>query len=222
MKREQPLLLPESKSVESTRAEESKNRILLAAADIFSRKGLDGARVDEIAAAARINKRMIYHYFESKENLYIEVLRYNYRKIYHLSKGVFIPCADPLQNVARALRQHFYFLVQDEEFVRLVSWEALHRGLYGSKALSQLLDLLQSELGQILQDGIDRGIFRSDLDIPQTLLSIHALCLVYFTRREMVQPMWPGDMMSEDMLEARCQHILDFTFNGILQAKEAQ
>ncbi|AEF95351.1 transcriptional regulator, TetR family [Desulfotomaculum nigrificans CO-1-SRB] len=206
---------------ENSRSEESKTRILLAAADIFSRKGLDGARVDEIAAAAQINKRMIYHYYGSKENLYVEVLRYNYNKIYVLSKGAFVPGDDPRENVRRALRRYFYFLAQDEEFVRLVSWEALNRGRYGSMVLPQLLDLAQSDLGEILQDGINRGIFRPDLDIRQVLLSIHALCLVYFTRREMIQPMWPQDLMSEDMLESRLQHILDFVFNGILKHDKA-
>lgn len=206
---------------ENSRSEESKTRILLAAADIFSRKGLDGARVDEIAAAAQINKRMIYHYYGSKENLYVEVLRYNYNKIYVLSKGAFVPGDDPRENVRRALRRYFYFLAQDEEFVRLVSWEALNRGRYGSMVLPQLLDLTQSDLGEILQDGINRGIFRPDLDIRQVLLSIHALCLVYFTRREMIQPMWPQDLMSEDMLESRLQHILDFVFNGILKHEKA-
>ncbi|WP_003540419.1 TetR/AcrR family transcriptional regulator [Desulfotomaculum nigrificans] len=206
---------------ENSRSEESKTRILLAAADIFSRKGLDGARVDEIAAAAQINKRMIYHYYGSKENLYVEVLRYNYNKIYVLSKGAFVPGDDPRENVRRALRRYFYFLAQDEEFVRLVSWEALNRGRYGSMVLPQLLDLTQSDLGEILQDGINRGVFRPDLDIRQVLLSIHALCLVYFTRREMIQPMWPQDLMSEDMLESRLQHILDFVFNGILKHEKA-
>ncbi|GAB6179410.1 TetR family transcriptional regulator [Desulfotomaculum defluvii] len=200
---------------ELSRADESKQRILLAAAAIFARKGLDGARVDELAAAARINKRMIYHYFESKENLYVEVLRYNCQKIYHLSKGAFIAGADPRENVTRALRQYFYFLAQDEEFVRLVSWEALNRGSYSSRVLPQLLDIFQADLGQILEDGIKRGCFRSDLDIHQTLLSIHALCLAYFTRREMVQPLWSSDTMSEEMLEKRLQHILDLVFHGI-------
>ncbi|MEG6523040.1 TetR/AcrR family transcriptional regulator [Desulfotomaculum sp. 1211_IL3151] len=204
---------------ELSRAEESKQRILLAAAAVFARKGLDGARVDEIAGAARINKRMIYHYFESKENLYVEVLRYNCQKVYQLSKGSFIAGADPRENVARALRQYFYFLASDEEFVRLVSWEALNRGSYSSRVLPQLLDIFQSDLGRILEDGIRREYFRPDLDVQQTLLSVHAMCLAYFARREMVQSLWPGDMMSEEMLEARCQHILDFTLSGIMQNK---
>lgn len=201
---------------ETSRAEESKRRILLAAAEVFSHRGLDGARVDEIAAAAKINKRMIYHYFESKENLYVEVLRYNCNKIYQLSKGTFVAEAAPLENVEKALRRYFYFLAEDEEFVRLVSWEALNRGRYGSKILPELVYLFDEDLGLILQDGINRGVFRKNLDIRETLLSIHALCLVYFTRREMLQPLWPGDMLSEPMLEGRLRHILELVFHGII------
>lgn len=205
---------------ELSRAEDSKNRILLAAERIFSHKGLDGARVDEIAAKAEINKRMIYHYFESKENLYVEVLRRNYNKIYNLTKEAIVPGAAPQENAERALRRYFYFLAQDEEFVRLVSWEALQQGRYGSKVLPELLYLLQEDLGQILQEGIEQGVFRQDLDIRHTLLSIHALCHVYFNRHDMVQPMWPTDRMSEDMLESRLQHILDLVFHGILSPTE--
>lgn len=204
---------------ELSRAEESKQRILLAAASIFSHKGLDGARVDEIAAAAKINKRMIYHYFESKENLYVEVLRYNCQKIYQLSKGAFVPGAEPKENVTRTLRQYFYFLARDEEFVRLVSWESLNRGRYNTKVLPMLLGLFQSDLGRMLEDGIKRGCFRPDLDIHQTLLSIHSLCLAYFTRWEMVQSLWPCDMMSDEMLENRLKHILDLVFHGILNCQ---
>ena len=49
-------------------------RILAAATVEFARKGLGGARVDEIAARSKANKRMIYHYFGSKEQLFTAVL----------------------------------------------------------------------------------------------------------------------------------------------------
>ena len=45
----------------------TKQRILEAAEQEFSEKGLYGARVDEIAAKADINKRMLYQYFGNKE-----------------------------------------------------------------------------------------------------------------------------------------------------------
>ena len=48
--------------------------------DGVCRKGLDGARIDEIAAATRTSKRMIYYYFGSKEGLYVAVLEAAYRE----------------------------------------------------------------------------------------------------------------------------------------------
>ena len=47
-----------------------KHRILGAAIAAFARDGLEGARVDAIAAAADINKRMLYHYFGDKQALF--------------------------------------------------------------------------------------------------------------------------------------------------------
>ena len=53
----------------------SPQRILEAALQEFAAKGFAGARVDVIARRARINKRMLYHYFGDKEGLFREVLR---------------------------------------------------------------------------------------------------------------------------------------------------
>ena len=55
--------------------EATKARILAAALREFSAKGISGARVDAIAARAKVNKRMLYYYFESKEGLFREILR---------------------------------------------------------------------------------------------------------------------------------------------------
>ena len=50
-------------------------RILRAARREFVRKGFAGARVDAIARAASVNKRMLYHYFGNKEALFRAILR---------------------------------------------------------------------------------------------------------------------------------------------------
>src|ERR1700754_2019020 len=55
--------------------------ILAAATDEITAKGLGGARVDEIAARAGVNKRMIYHYFGDKDGLYLAVLEATYAAI---------------------------------------------------------------------------------------------------------------------------------------------
>src|SRR3989304_1481094 len=55
--------------------ERTRDRILASALREFANKGFAGARVDVIARRARINKRMLYHYFGNKEGLFREVLR---------------------------------------------------------------------------------------------------------------------------------------------------
>lgn len=63
------------------KSEITKQKILCAAEDAFAQKGLYGARVDEIAELSGVNKRMIYAHFESKENLYIEVINRIYTRM---------------------------------------------------------------------------------------------------------------------------------------------
>ena len=61
--------------------ERTRAAILSAATQEFTANGLSGARVDAIAARARVNKRMIYHYFGDKEGLYLAVLEATYESI---------------------------------------------------------------------------------------------------------------------------------------------
>lgn len=204
------------------RSEASRARILKAATEIFALKGPEGTRVDEIAEKAGINKRMLYHYFGSKEDLYVEVLRNNYDKIFTLSKKAFRLGDNPKENVTRAIRAYFYFLAQNEEFVRLTSWEALSGGRFIGKVIPQFFDLVELEFGGIIQHAIQWKFIPPDTDIRQVLLSVQALCLAYFNRRELVQPLWQEDMMSESMLEARLQHILSLIFDGIFSHEQKE
>ena len=52
----------------------ARERILVAATEQFAAKGLAGARVDEIARAARVNKQLVYYYYGGKLELYNQVL----------------------------------------------------------------------------------------------------------------------------------------------------
>lgn len=198
------------------RAEESKNRILLAAESIFSAKGLAGARVDEIAAAARINKRMIYHYFQNKENLYLEVLRNSFSKIYELGVETRALNGTAYEKTVHMVTRYFYFLAENPEFVRLITWETLESGKYARRALSGYLEGLYQEMGRIFADGVAEGTFRRDTDIKKLIVSVNALCLMYFSRREMTQDLWQQDMTEPEMLEAWLQHILELLFCGVL------
>src|SRR5262245_8035798 len=70
----------------------------------FSRKGLGGARVDAIALRAKANKRMIYHYFGSKEKLFTAVLEEAYGHIRSAELELPLAELEPEQALERLVR----------------------------------------------------------------------------------------------------------------------
>src|SRR5207247_7629299 len=77
--------------------ERTRERILAAALKEFSAKGFAGARVDRIARRARINKRMLYHYFGNKEHLFRQLLT---RKVRERSAWAATAPDDPAHSFA--------------------------------------------------------------------------------------------------------------------------
>src|SRR6266513_5502734 len=100
---------------------QSQGRILQAAMEEFAAKGFAGARVDVIARRAKINKRMLYHYFGDKEGLFRAVLR---RKIAERQAW---NAATPEQP-AEYLPLLFDLACNDADWIRLLEWEALRGG----------------------------------------------------------------------------------------------
>jgi AcrR family transcriptional regulator len=113
---------PHAKAARTKRNPElSRERILRAALAEFSANGFAGARVDAIAQAARINKRMLYHYYGNKEDLFRAVLRH---KISERKSTV----AGAPENPLDALPQWSELMNKDPEWMRLLQWEALQWG----------------------------------------------------------------------------------------------
>jgi AcrR family transcriptional regulator len=101
--------------------ERTRERILNAALHEFSAEGLAGARVDRIARRARINKRMLYHYFGNKDDLFREILR---RKLQERVAWAARAPDDP----GETLTHWFTLACEDVDWVRLIEWEALTVG----------------------------------------------------------------------------------------------
>jgi AcrR family transcriptional regulator len=98
--------------------ERTRERILSAALKEFAAHGFAGARVDAIARRADINKRMLYHYFGDKEDLFKAVLR---RKIAERNAWAEASSGEPTETLP------FWFeaACKDTDWVRMLEWEAL-------------------------------------------------------------------------------------------------
>src|SRR6266436_5441825 len=85
-----PAKAPQKRNADATRA-----KILQSALSEFSERGLSAASTDDIARRCRVNKRMIYYYFESKEGLYLAALESVFENLVALEKEIDVEHLDP-------------------------------------------------------------------------------------------------------------------------------
>jgi len=205
-------------------AECSRSKILDVAEVEFANSGLFGASVNIIAEKAELNKRMIYHYFDSKEGLYQEVLKVNFNKIFELEKNAFsLNIHDQQKNfsqkIIQAIRQgisdYYNFLKQNPNYVKLITREELAGGPYIHKLIPDTFLLGFEKLLQIYELGVKNGILKKGLDIMQIIISINAMCFIPFTRQEMLKEIWGADY--DKKLEERLEHITNMILKEITE-----
>jgi AcrR family transcriptional regulator len=147
--------------------EQTQQRILEAALEEFAAKGFAGARVDVIAQRARINKRMLYHYFGDKEGLFREVLR---RKIAERSAWLATAPEDPTER----LPAWFQLACRDREWIQLLQWEALQWG--EKKVIDEERRVASVGKGvERVRQQQAKGLLDPSFDAGQLLLSMMAL-----------------------------------------------
>lgn len=113
--------MPERQRPAQTRdAEATRARLLQAATDEFAARGIAGARVDRIGAAAKVNKALIYTYFGNKEQLFDAVMDAHVARV--LDHVPFT--AHDLPEYAGRL---FDFLIANPHQLRLATWNRLER-----------------------------------------------------------------------------------------------
>jgi AcrR family transcriptional regulator len=106
----------------------ARARILEAAAQLFAERGFDGARVDEIARRASVNKALIYYYFESKEQILDYLIESTLDEVFtHISPLVgFEFIADRSASFA-LMDKLLDFLEERQDILRVVLMESLKR-----------------------------------------------------------------------------------------------
>src|SRR5208282_3765165 len=127
-------MTPPTNHASSDRAAETRARILDAALGEFSTHGLAGARTEQIAEAAGVNKALLYYYFESKENLYVAALEMAAGRVRDSSMAVFLRDASPGERVVRTALNHFDRVLSQREFQSLMQQEMMrmHQGESGA------------------------------------------------------------------------------------------
>jgi len=189
-------------------AEATRQRILDAGLAEFSDKGLAGARIDVIAEVARSNKRMIYYYFESKEQLYIAVLEHAYIDMRQHEAALALDALDPPEAIRRLVRFKFDYYDTHPWLVGLLNGENMlgARFLRQSKRLRELQVSLVQTLGALLKAGVKAGQFRRGVDPLELYLSIASLSYFYFSNRSTLSTAFGQTLDTPAALRRRRDH----------------
>jgi AcrR family transcriptional regulator len=191
--------------------ERTRARILAAARIEFARQGLGGARVDQITARARSNKRMIYYYFGNKEALFLAALESAYAHIRKAEQSLKLTDLAPAQGTRRLVRFTWEYYLAHPEFITLLNSENLHRArlLKKSKEIRALHSPLVAMLEDLLTRGQRAGVFRRGVDPVQLYISIAGLGYFYLSNNHTLSTIFGRDLMQAAALKKRLAHMTD-------------
>ena len=201
---------PRVRDAEATRA-----RILVAAKREFARNGLGGARVDVIAERAKANKRMIYHYFGSKEDLFRAVLEEVYAHIRAAERKLDLDALEPKAALERLVRFTWEYHLKHPEFLTLVNSENLHRAVHLKKSDAEKVVSrgVVETVQRILDRGVAEGVFRPGVSSVQLNITIAAIGYYYLTNRFTGSIIFERNLKTKEALEER----LSFNVDTILR-----
>ena len=195
----------------------TRESILLAAQEEFAAKGLSGGRVDEIAACAGANKRMIYHYFGSKDGLYLAALERVYEGLRGTERTLDLEHLEPEEAIRRLVEFNFDYTRAHPEMVSLFNNENLHRAqhLRKSKKVRELHSPFVALVDRILKRGIAKGVFRAGLDPVQVYITIASVGYFYLANNWTLSTIFGRNLGSEEACQIRRAHNVDIVLQAL-------
>ena len=198
--------------------ENTKQGILDAARGEFAKHGLAGARVDQIAEASGSNKRMIYHYFGGKEQLFAAVIEDAYTNIRSQEGMLGLADLSPEQGIRRLVEFTWRYYLENPEFITLVNSENLHqaRHIAGNRQLRKLQKAYVETVEGILKRGEEAGVFRKGIDAANLCITIAAIGFYYLNNRHTGGVLFGFNFTSREALATRLKFNLDTIMQLVL------
>ncbi|RAI43392.1 TetR/AcrR family transcriptional regulator [Rhodoplanes roseus] len=206
------------KTVRRTRDPVATRRALLEAARReFAAKGLAGARVDEIAERAGVNKQLVYHHFGDKDALYLAVLEWLYDEIRAAEREVDLAGMAPEEAIAHLIGISFDHLAAHPDFVSLLTDENRHGAVHvrRSPKLPTMHSPLIALIASTLEKGAEAGVFRHGIDPMQLYISIAALGYFYFSNLATLATIFKRRLDSRPAVTARRAHVVDLVMHSL-------
>ncbi|MGD0729765.1 MAG: TetR family transcriptional regulator [Terracidiphilus sp.] len=208
---------------QAERADQTRARILSSAIRQFSENGLAGARTEQIAEAAGVNKALLYYYFRSKEELYSAAIEAMAEGVRATSMAVMDSDASAGERFLRLVLNHFDRIHLNRQFQTLMQQEMirLHRG--EANAVEPLVEKLFRPLWIRVRTVVEEGIASGELIPAEWMQLIYAglgANVFYFLSAPMTQMTQGFDPLAPDSLRLRRKAAIEYLGMAIFIDRE--
>jgi TetR/AcrR family transcriptional regulator len=214
--------MDESKPINSKKIRVStmltREKIISAATFEFAEKGYDGARMDEIALRAGIQKNVLYYYFKSKDGLYTEVLIETYELIRFSQAESKINFDDPVEGMRKLVYSVGKIWFKHPEFLRLLQSENILKGhhIKSSPRIPDLYSPLMNSIKILLKKGVEKKVFRDAIDPVDLYISITSLSAHYVSHQHTFEGIFKSKLMTSSRVTKRLNHCADMVVRYLL------
>lgn len=192
----------------------TKDRILDAAEEIFSNKGFDGTKVQEIATSAGVNKAMLYYYFKNKDELLIAVVGRIIGGIRDAIPRYFDGSDSAVENIENFIDFYIEYLSDNRSFVRLMAWEMLsarHVQVLAGDYIIPIFSLMRERITEAIRQGWIR-----DVSPEHTVFSVVGMNVFYIVASPLFMLILGDDPFSPEMIAHRKKAVKDLLMNGLI------
>ena len=154
---------PTPSRTQAERADQTRSRILDAAIRQFGANGLAGARTEQIAEAAGVNKALLYYYFNSKEALYTAALESVVERVQAESRAVLEGSASAGERFLRIVLSNFDRTHSNPPYQSLFQQEMIRMNRGETNALALLAEKIIAPLWLRVREVVESGAASGEL-----------------------------------------------------------
>jgi TetR/AcrR family transcriptional regulator len=208
----------------SRNATRSREAILKTAVAHFVEKGYSGARIDEIVSDTDTSKNLVYHYFRSKEDLFVAVLDRIYEDFSRQRGETWREESSPVEGLRKLAGEIFNALAMMPEMISILNTENLFKAVHLRKMarVKEIYHPLLHGLGELLARGEKAGVFRKNIDPIQLYISMSALSYHYISNQHTFSAIFDFDPMSPRKLKTRRDHLVEMTLRFCIKPSAAE
>jgi|ERR1035437_1500947 AcrR family transcriptional regulator len=194
----------------------TEEKIFEAATDVFVEKGLDGARMQDIADYAGINKALLHYYFRTKDKLFNAVFEMIAKKIFKKFAPVFDETLTLEEKIRFFFREHISFLQANPRLPGFLLNE-INRNPARIKKLLNNIDFnnLWMQLYNQHKDELQKYNISQDT-LPQIMISMAAMSVFPFAARGILESILGNlGLNFNEFMEERKTFAADFVINAL-------